>query len=76
MTAMQMTCGQPGLGTLWQDVWEYMTNCEATSIDGVIAHLLDLNTLNSASTSEDSIVNKSLIFAIVGWQTMLYKPDI
>lgn len=61
---------------LWQEISRYTTANEIVSIDGIIAHLVQCSILQSASDSEALFTTKTLVFAVIGWQTMLYGLDM
>lgn len=60
---------------LWDQIHDLMLVSEPKSIDGLTDTLISQGflTLNKEYTALLSARN--LVFAIVGWQTMLYKPD-
>ena len=61
--------------TLWQEISQYITVNEFVSIDKIIAHLLENGNLRLASDAETLLTSQSLVFAVIGWQTMLYRPN-
>ncbi|KAF2477129.1 uncharacterized protein BDR25DRAFT_204411, partial [Lindgomyces ingoldianus] len=58
---------------VWRGVWIEAVKPDS-SIDTIIANLLALDLLRLKDDT-DSRNAKDLIFAIIGWQTMLYRPD-
>lgn len=53
-----------------------MTAAVSVSIDGVVAHLVESDILELGSDPNAIIAAKNLIFAVIGWQTMLYQADM
>ena len=53
-------------------VARYVSSTEAVSIDEVVDHLRTAEKLEVSSEYPDA--SRLLVFAILGWQTMLYKP--
>ncbi|KFY61809.1 hypothetical protein V496_04867 [Pseudogymnoascus sp. VKM F-4515 (FW-2607)] len=62
--------------TMWQEVSQYMTATASVSIDEIVAHLLEFDILELGSDPNALIAAKNLIFAVIGWQTMLYQADM
>ncbi|MCJ1250493.1 hypothetical protein MMC30_007721 [Trapelia coarctata] len=61
---------------LWQKISGYMKANDSVSIDDIIAFLVEHSILQPASNSEALLAAKNLVFAVIGWQTMLYRPDM
>lgn len=61
---------------LWQEVSRYITTNESVSIDKITTHLLEDGILEPTSNSETLLISKNLVFAVIGWQTMLYRPNM
>lgn len=61
---------------VWQEVSQYMTAAVSVSIDEIVAHLLESDILELGSDPNALIAAKNLIFAVIGWQTMLYQADM
>lgn len=61
---------------LWQEISRYMRAKDSVSIDDIIAHLAQESILQLASNSEALLPAKNLVFAVIGWQTMLYRLDM
>ncbi|PVH84999.1 hypothetical protein DL98DRAFT_609117 [Cadophora sp. DSE1049] len=61
---------------LWQEVARYMTTNKAASIDDILRPLGDQGIIESKANPESFLTSKSLVFAVIGWQTMLYQPDM
>lgn len=61
---------------MWQEVSQYMIAAVSVSIDEVVAHLLESDILELGSDPDALIAAKNLIFAVIGWQTMLYQADM
>lgn len=47
---------------------------ECSSIDDMVSHLLDSNTVRFRNSVDGSRALKGFVFAALGWQTMLYLP--
>lgn len=62
--------------SIWQEIWNQMTAQGSASVDSIISHLATEKMLQLDSTSESMHYARNLVFAIVGWQTMLYRPDM
>jgi hypothetical protein len=62
--------------TIWHEVWDQMVAHGSTSIDKIITHLVDGKMLHLGISSESLCYARNLVFAIIGWQTMLYRPDM
>lgn len=46
----------------------------AASIDGIAMNLLGLDLLKVQDGDDETQMTRTLVFAVLGWQTMLYKP--
>ena len=57
---------------MWQEISQYMIAATSVKIDDVVAHLLESDILELGSDPNALIAAKNLIFAVIGWQTMLY----
>jgi hypothetical protein len=60
--------------SLWQEISRYTIENNPVSIDEIVLHLVEnkfLHLVNEASP----MVAKNLVFAVLGWQTMLYRAD-
>lgn len=62
--------------TLWREVWKQVTAHDLPSIDTIITHLTDAKVLQLGNNSDSLHYARNLVFAIIGWQTMLYRPDL
>lgn len=61
--------------TIWSEIWGQMTH-GPTGIDNIVSHLADRKMLDLSTDSGPLHNARNLVFAIIGWQTMLYRPDI
>ncbi|KAF2791048.1 hypothetical protein K505DRAFT_377071 [Melanomma pulvis-pyrius CBS 109.77] len=61
--------------TVWREVWIQASRNDS-SIDSIIAHLLNEKLVTMEDDAEALNSSRNLVFAIIGWQTMLYKPDM
>jgi hypothetical protein len=66
----------PQLLRLWGEIAISMRSSEQPSIDSLISHLVDAGVLRSIQGREDTTIARNLIFAILGWQTMLFLPEL
>lgn len=53
----------------------YLATNTSVSINDIVSHLLKANLLQLGSDSKALINAKCLVFAMIGWQTMLYQAD-
>ncbi|KAF2270744.1 hypothetical protein CC78DRAFT_564063 [Lojkania enalia] len=61
--------------TIWHEVW-IQASTNNSSIQDIVIHLQN-EKLIRASDDEETISRAiNLVFAIIGWQTMLYRPDM
>ena len=62
---------------LWQAVSRIMiTEEEPASINTIVAHLQKGSIMLPASSNSEALLAKHLVFAVIGWQTMLYRADM
>lgn len=61
---------------LWQETARYMTTNTSVSINDIVAHLLKSDLLQVESDAKPPMNAKNLVFAVIGWQTMLYQADM
>ncbi|KFG79907.1 hypothetical protein MANI_009193 [Metarhizium anisopliae] len=64
-----------GFLPLWHKVRDLMLAQESVTIDGITDTLIENGTI-SVTDNYSYQSTRQLIFAILGWQTMLYKPDL
>ncbi|KAH8813357.1 hypothetical protein F5884DRAFT_899515 [Xylogone sp. PMI_703] len=64
------------LPILWREVYQYMISNISPSIENIVLHLSDIGVLQLTARPESLVAAKNLVFAIIAWQTMLYRPDI
>lgn len=62
--------------TIWHEILDQMTMQGPTTIDTIITHLANIKMLHLSTISESLPNARNLVFAIIGWQTMLYRPDM
>ena len=60
---------------LWQVMARYMATNTSVSINDTVSHLSKANLFQLGSDSKALINAKCLVFAVIGWQTMLYVPS-
>ncbi len=61
--------------TIWHEVW-VQASMSDSSIDSIVTHLFEKKLAKIPDDTEALRHATHLVFAIIGWQTMLYKPDI
>ncbi|KAH6887139.1 hypothetical protein B0T10DRAFT_490750 [Thelonectria olida] len=61
---------------LWNKVRELVLVPEPKTIDSITDTLVELGAMSVKDNYEAYQSAKELIFSILGWQTMLYKPDL
>ena len=59
---------------LWNEVWTE-TQAPGPSVDSIAQSLLSKKSLQQDAENISPDQARSLVFAILGWQTMLYRPD-
>jgi hypothetical protein len=62
--------------TIWGEIWDQMTAHDSTSINNIVTHLADEKMLHLSADLGSLHYATNLVFAIIGWQTMLYRPDM
>jgi hypothetical protein len=60
--------------TVWHEVWVQASTSDS-SIDSIITSLFDKKLAKMHDDIKALSHATNLVFAIIGWQTMLYKPD-
>lgn len=60
---------------VWNKVRQLLLNTEYKSIESITGRLVDLDILSVNNNYDAYRSAQELTFAIIGWQTMLYKPD-
>ncbi|KAK1246409.1 hypothetical protein MKX08_000211 [Trichoderma sp. CBMAI-0020] len=61
---------------LLESVKDFVSAQESATIDGITDALVELGMLSVNDNHEAYQSAKQLVFAIIGWQTMLYKPNL
>lgn len=61
--------------TIWHEVW-IQASMGDSSIDSIVTHLFDEKLIKMENDTKALSCAINLVFAIIGWQTMLYKPDM
>jgi hypothetical protein len=72
--ALDTPCISEHFITIWLEVSRYLSSETNPRIDVLVDHLRHENIL-IADGKETQTLAKSIVFAIIGWQTMLYRPD-
>lgn len=60
--------------TIWHEVWVQASTSDS-SIESIVTCLFDKKLAKTHDNTEALSHATNLVFAIIGWQTMLYKPD-
>ena len=60
---------------LWREVW-VESQTPASSVDSIVRCLLQREILRQVDEPTSISCARNLVFAIIGWQTMLYHPDM
>ncbi|PSN64887.1 hypothetical protein BS50DRAFT_601453 [Corynespora cassiicola Philippines] len=60
--------------TIWHEVWVQASTSDS-SIESIVTCLFDKKLAKMHDDTEALSHATNLVFAIIGWQTMLYKPD-
>ncbi|KAF2017326.1 hypothetical protein BU24DRAFT_440329 [Aaosphaeria arxii CBS 175.79] len=60
--------------TIWREVWVQASSSNS-NIDSIVTCLFDKKLVKIHDDTEALRHATNLVFAIIGWQTMLYKPD-
>ena len=61
--------------SLWHGLGAFLSSESCTSIDGIVQHLLANSLVEQQTDIESGRLTKSLIFTMIGWQTMLFRGD-
>ena len=72
----RLSIGRSAFMTIWREIWDQMTAHDSTSIDNIVTHLADGKMLHLNTDSKSLNYARNLVFAMIGWQTMLYRPDM
>jgi hypothetical protein len=60
----------------FEEIAIHATTVPATSLDDMASHLLRYEPLQYENDQDKRLAARSIAFAILGWQTMLYLPDL
>lgn len=60
---------------LWHEVWT-QASAEHSSINDMVMHLSDRGIFSLGNDASSSSYARNLVFAILGWQTMLYRSEL
>lgn len=60
---------------LWHALGRLLSDNTSPSIDHIVQYLIDDKKIEEPADSQGSPVVKSLVFATIGWQTMLFRGD-
>ncbi|KAF2234364.1 hypothetical protein EV356DRAFT_501917 [Viridothelium virens] len=61
---------------LWKGVSRFMLAEERMSIDDITVRLCEDGVLQAKHEQGTRFAPQSLVFMVIGWQTMLYQPDV
>ena len=67
--------GETRLSWLWNKIRELVLLPGPKSVDSIAEVLLALGFATTKHSPKSSTAIRHLVFAIIGWQTLLYKPD-
>jgi hypothetical protein len=68
-------CVSESFLALWHDTSAFLSTEADASIDSLVDHLKASDRLTSDSSKTSQRLARSMVFALIGWQTMLYRPD-
>jgi hypothetical protein len=68
-------CVSESFLALWQETSAFLSNEANVSIDSLVDHLKASDHLTCDSSKKSQRLARSMAFAVIGWQTMLYRPD-
>lgn len=74
-TEIRNGCLSDSFVSVWCEVARVLKSEENPSIDTVIDHLASDEIISLSMQKDSRRLARSLVFAIIGWQTMLYRPD-
>jgi hypothetical protein len=60
---------------LWETTSEYIRTQDKPSIDAVVVQLAENKIINLEDHHHDLFKARRLVFAVLGWQTMVYRAD-
>ena len=66
----------PRLVRIFSEIASFATTSQYPSIDDIVTHLLVRNLIEEEHGKDGTLGARSLVFAIIGWQTMLYRPAL
>ena len=66
----------PQLTRVFCAIAAFATDSQHPSVDGIVAHILAEGLIQTGTGSNDTVEARGLVFAMVGWQTMLYRPTL
>ena len=61
--------------SLWREV-SILASISEPSVDSIVAHLLNKKLISIGDDARALSGARNLVFAIIGWQTMWYRPDM
>ena len=66
----------PQMITVFSEVANFIATSQYPSIDDVAAHLMARGLVSDRNSGSYAVEARSLVFAMIGWQTMLYRPAL
>ena len=73
---LQSNTWTPQLGRIFSEVATFAATSHHPSIDDIVAHILVSGLIEEGKSKNSTLEARSLVFAIIGWQTMLYRPAL
>ena len=61
---------------MFSETAAFATSSQYPSIDDIVAHILNSGVIDEGKSKNKTREVHSLVFAIIGWQTMLYRPAL
>jgi hypothetical protein len=60
---------------LWHGLGVFLSDNACTRIDDILQHLVEIDLIERQKDPESVRLARSLVFTMIGWQTMLYRGD-
>ena len=73
---LQSNTWTPQLGHIFSEVAAFAATSQNPSIDDIVAHILVSGLIEEGKSKNGPLEARSLVFAMIGWQTMLYRPSL
>ncbi len=66
----------PELGRIFCEIAAFTTSGQRPSVDEIVRHIFSKGLMEEGTGNDGNLEARSLVFAVIGWQTMLYKPAL